>query len=48
MKEELANSEVEGVAAKVELELILNKMKFIAIDAILHARAELMEEFKSS
>ena len=46
LKKELANEKAENVAIKAELESTLNKMKFIAVDAILQARAELMEEFK--
>ena len=46
MKKELATSNVLNAAAKAELLLSLNKMKFIAVDVILHPRAELMEEFK--
>ena len=46
VKEELAKEKAENAAVKVELESALNKVKFIAVDAILHARAKLMEEFK--
>ena len=46
MKEELADEKVENATLKVELESALNKVKFIAIDAILHAWTELMENFK--
>ena len=46
MKEKLANEKVEKAAVKTELESTLNKMKFIAIDVIMHAQTELMEEFK--
>ena len=46
LKKELANEKAENVAVKVELESTLNKMKFIVVDAILHAWDELMEEFK--
>ena len=46
LKKELANEKAENVAVKAKLESTLNKMKFIAIDAILHAWAKLMEEFK--
>ena len=46
LKEELAKERAENVAIKAELESTLNKLKFIAIDAILHAQAELMGEFK--
>ena len=46
MKEELTKEKAENVAVKAELESTLNKMKFIVINAILHARTELMGEFK--
>ena len=36
LKKELANSDVECVAAKAELESTMNKMKFIAMDNTLH------------
>ena len=42
LKKELATSNAENLVAKAELESTLNKMKFIAIDSILHARAQLM------
>ena len=46
LKKELANEKAQNAAVKVELESTLNKMKFIVVDAILHAWDELMEEFK--
>ena len=46
VKEELANEKLENTAIKAELESTLKKMQFITVDAILHARAELMGEFK--
>ncbi len=36
------------MVAQVELEAILKQMRSVAIDATLHARAELIEEFKAS
>ena len=46
LKEELAKEKARNAVLKAELESALNKVKFIAVDAILHARAELIEEFK--
>ena len=46
MKEELASEKAKNATLKAELESILKKMQFIIIDAILHARAKLMGEFK--
>ena len=46
VKEELAKEKVEDVTLKSELESTLNKMKFIPVDAIMHAWDELMEELK--
>ena len=47
MKEGLTKLEAENVTTKAELDLALNKVKFIDVDDILHARVELMEEFMS-
>ena len=41
LKKELSNSDVESVAAKIELESTMKKMKFIVVDATLNAQAEL-------
>ena len=46
MKETLAKEKVENATVKAELESTLKKMQFIAVDAIVHARVELMGEFK--
>ena len=46
MKEELAKEKAKNEVVKAELESTINKMKFIVVDAILNARAELMREFK--
>ena len=45
-KDELAKEKVENATLKAELELTLKNMKFIAVDAMLHAKAELMGKFK--
>ena len=47
MERELAISGVAQIAAKVELEATLRQMKSVAVDATLHDKAELMEEFKA-
>lgn len=46
VKEELDKEKAENTTLKAELESTLKKMQFIIVDAILHARAELMGEFK--
>ena len=46
LEKELAKSLVAQKATQVKLESTLKQMKSVAIDATLHARAELMEEFK--
>ena len=46
MKKELANSKAECVASKDDVDTTLKQMKFIAVDATLHARTKLMEEYK--
>ena len=46
MTKELAKEKVENATLKAEIESTLKKMQFIAVDAILHARAKLMGEFQ--
>ena len=46
LKKDLANEKAENAAIKAKLESTLNKMNFIVVDAILHAQAKLIEEFK--
>ena len=45
LKKELVVFESKCVAAKVEAEFTLKQIKFTSIDATLHARVELMEEY---
>ena len=43
--EELDKEKADNPRIKAELESTLKKMKFIAVDVILHARAKVMGEF---
>ena len=45
-KDELAKEKAKISTLEAELEATQKKVKFIAVDAILHARAKLMGEFK--
>ena len=44
--DELAKEKVENATLNADLESTLKRMQIIAVDAILHTRAELMGEFK--
>ena len=45
-RDELAKEKVENSSLKEELEKVRLKVQSIAVDAVLNARAELMEEYK--
>ena len=47
LEKELATSLATQKAAEAELETTLKQMKFVAVDATIHVRAELIEEFKA-
>ena len=47
LEKELVASQVAQKVAEAELEATLKSMKYGAMDATLHARFELMEEFKA-
>ena len=46
LEKELATSLAMQKVVEAELDTTLKQMKYVAVDATLHARAELMEEFK--
>ena len=46
LKKKMAISKAASVAAKAEMEATLAQTKSLAVDAILHTRAALIEEFK--
>ena len=46
VKDELAKEKAKNANLKVELETTVLKVQTIVVDAVLSARAELMEEFK--
>ena len=47
LEQELAVSLATWKAAQAELETTLKQMKSVVVDALLHARVKLMEEFKA-
>ena len=47
LESELAASKAAQLVAKAEVEATLEQMKSVAVDAMLHASVELMEEFKA-
>ena len=46
LKKELTIYVAAQTAAQAKMDTTLRQMKFVAIDATLHSRVELMEEFK--
>ena len=47
LENELITSEVAYTTAKAKMEANPTQMKFVAVDATLHARAKLMEKFQA-
>ena len=47
LEDELAALKVACTATEAEVKATLTQMKSVTMDATLHARAELMEEFKA-